>query len=158
MKQRFTDVKEYIQKHSGQFIADIGIGNGYYWQYEDPTNVIGVDLSQRNLDKLAGHSPGIKTYIADARDTKLPSKTYDLVIISQTIEHIDDYHLVLAEAKRIVKDDGYFFIGVPTEDHHKLHFYPIWTLDDVINLSKSLGDLIELKKESEYWHLYIKNK
>jgi len=159
MHKRYLELKEYVQKHDK--IADLGIGKGYYYHKStvNKNNVVGIDLSQRNLDKLATHSPEIKTYLRDVRDTKLPDKTYDLVVISQVLEHFEDYEPIIKEAKRICKDDGYFLIGTPVEVYHKYHFHPVWTETKMIEIGKRLGEILELKvsEDNGYWTMYVRN-
>ena len=155
MNQRIKVMKEYVVRHDN--IADLGIGKGYYYCDMDIKNVVGIDLNGSNLRKLANHSPHVKTFLRDIRDTGLPDKAYDLVVISQVIEHFKDYEPVIKEAKRICKDDGYFFIGTPTIAYHKLHYHPVWTAENVRNLAAKFGTIIEMKKFEDWWLLYIKN-
>lgn len=159
MKLRYLELKEYIQKHDK--IADLGIGKGYYYHQStvNKQNIVGIDLSKRNLDKLATHSPEIKTHLRDVRETGLPDKMYDLVVISQVIEHLEDYEPVLKEAKRICKDNGYFLIGTPVEVYHKYHFHPVWTEKKMMEIGKRLGEILELKvsEGKEYWTMYVRN-
>jgi len=159
MHRRYIEVKEYVEKHDKELIADLGIGKGYYYYNStvNKANVVGIDIGQNNLNKLATHSPEIKTYLRDVRDTGLPDKTYDLVVISQVLEHFEDYTPIIKEAKRICKDDGYFLIGVPIEIYDRRHFFPVWNFKDVLKLSEQFGEIIELKKLSESWLVYIKN-
>ena len=101
MKRRLEDIKPYIRRH--KFIADLGVGPGYYWSRENTENAVGVDISETNLKRILKHSPTLKTVLRDVRDTGLPDKTYDLVIISQVIEHFECYLPVIEEAKEYVK-------------------------------------------------------
>jgi len=155
MKQRFQEFQNYIKKFDN--IADLGIGKGYYYEGIKGKNIVGIDLDEDNLAKLKTHSPEIKIFVRDVADTQLPDNTYDLVVMSQILEHIKDYEPVLKEAKRICKSGGYFLIGTPIEDHHKLHFHPIWTEEDIKKLGKKMGDTIAIKKLENSWLLYVRN-
>lgn len=155
MKRRFEDIKPYIRKHN--HIVDLGVGVGYYWSGENVENAVGVDISKTNIKRLLVHSPNIKTLEKDIRETGLEDKSFDLVIILQVIEHFEDYNPVIEEAKRICEDDGFFLISVPVEEYHKLHFYPVWTEEDIIALGHKFGEIIELKKSPDCWLMYIKN-
>lgn len=155
MKVRFETIKSYIEKFDN--IADLGIGKGYYYAGAKIKNVVGIDLNEENLAKLKTHSPNIQTFLRDVKDTGLSDKTYDLVVMSQILEHIEDYEPVLKEAKRICKSGGYFLVGTPLEDHHKLHFHPIWTEEKIREVGSKLGDIITLKKYDDWWLLYVRN-
>lgn len=152
---RFDNIRPYIEKHEN--IADLGIGKGYYYNGVKIKNVVGIDLNEKNLAKLKSHSPDIKTFVRDVKDTGLPDDTYDLVVMSQILEHIEDYEPVLKEAKRICKSGGYFLIGTPIEDHSKFHYHPVWTEEDMKELGKKMGDIIALKKGEDWWLMYVRN-
>jgi 2-polyprenyl-3-methyl-5-hydroxy-6-metoxy-1,4-benzoquinol methylase len=49
----------------------------------------------------------------DACDTKLPSKSYDVIICRELIEHVIDADKLMAEIVRLLKDDGFLFIATP---------------------------------------------
>jgi len=154
MKRRLEDIKPYIRRHNA--VADLGVGPGYYWSGENTDNCIGVDISCRNIRRVLEHSPTLNTLNKDIRETELPDKTYDLVVISQVIEHFECYLPVIEEAKRICKDDGYFLVAVPVEEYHKLHFWPVWSMEDMIAMGKKFGEILELKKSPDCWLMYIK--
>ena len=155
MKERFQVIRNYVEKFEN--IADLGIGKGYYYAGGNFPKVVGVDISSRNLRVLKENNPEITTYERDIKDTGLPDKTYDLVIMSQVIEHIEDYEPVLKEAKRICKSGGYFLVGTPIEDHHKLHFHPVWTEEKIKEVGNKLGEIITIKKYDIWWLLYVRN-
>jgi SAM-dependent methyltransferase len=50
---------------------------------------------------------------ANLGQTGLPEKTFDIVIMSETLEHLLNLPEVLTEVRRILKDDGRFLITVP---------------------------------------------
>lgn len=155
MKARFQKFRNYIEKFDN--IADLGAGTGYYYNGASPKNVMAVDVKEKHLKKLQGHSPWVKILVSDIHKVDLPDHAYDLVIMSQVIEHIQDYDVVLKEAKRICKSGGYFLIGTPLEDHHKLHFYPVWTKEDVEELGRKMGEIITIEKLDDSWLLYVRN-
>ncbi len=152
---RCNTIRPYIEKHEN--IADLGIGKGYYYAGTKIKNVVGVDIKEENITKLLSHSPNIKIVMKDIRNTGLPDKTYDLVVMSQILEHFEDYEPILKEAKRICKSGGYFLVGTPTENHHKLHFHPVWTEEKIKEVGNKLGDIITLKKGEGWWLMYVRN-
>ena len=155
MKRRFEEIKSYLIKHEN--IADLGIGKGYYYSGVDIKNVVGVDLDHKNLERVKRDHPKIEVIEKDVRNTGLPDKSFDLVVITQVIEHFEDYIPVVKEAKRICKDDGYFLIGVPIEEYDKFNFYPVWTEDKARLLANEFGDIIDIKNLESCWLMYIKN-
>ncbi len=53
------------------------------------------------------------TLEVDACDTKLPDKSYDVIICRELIEHVIDADKLLSEIHRLLKDSGYLFITTP---------------------------------------------
>ena len=58
------------------------------------------------------------SYIADGIvihncDTKLPAKKWDLIILSQTLEHIFDFRAAIKECFRLLKSGGFLIIDCP---------------------------------------------
>ncbi len=53
------------------------------------------------------------TLTVDACDTKLPEKSYDVIICRELIEHVIDADKLLLEIRRLLKDGGYLFIATP---------------------------------------------
>lgn len=57
-------------------------------------------------------------YVGDICRTDFPSGHWDLVILSQTLEHIFDFRAAIAEIYRIVKPGGFAIIDSPFMYHH----------------------------------------
>lgn len=64
----------------------------------------------KTLDFLPRLQPDI---VADITDTKLPTGEWDLIILSQTLEHILDYDKALRECYRLLKTGGYLIVDTP---------------------------------------------
>lgn len=52
-------------------------------------------------------------YIADIRNTDLQSNKFDLIILSQTIEHMTHPEEAIAECYRLLKPKGYIILDCP---------------------------------------------
>lgn len=84
---------------------------------------IAVDIDKAYFDPriLQAVDPTIECYpkneihgiVADARSTGLPNEHAHVVIIADTLEHIEEPHAVLQEANRILKNDGILVIVSP---------------------------------------------
>jgi len=102
---------------------DLGCGDGYlsYLLAKRGIHVTAVDVSLTRLEKFRdiARAYGITQIQADVRQTGLSSGSFDLVICSEVLEHIPDYHNVLKEAYRILKDEGHMIITVPYKENLK---------------------------------------
>jgi SAM-dependent methyltransferase len=103
-------VDEYYRP--GMKIADLGCGNCWWNVHKLP--VTGVDINEKML-KWALRNSRLTDYrvFADLSAMDLPEKAFDIVIMSELFEHLLNLEGVLAEAKRILKDDGVLLVTVP---------------------------------------------
>jgi ubiquinone/menaquinone biosynthesis C-methylase UbiE len=109
--ERLTD---FVHEHyrAGMAMADLGCGNCRWNVHHLP--VVGVDINEKMLSWAKRNS-----LLADYRvcpglvGSDLPDKHFDLVVCSETLEHLLNYRPVLAEIRRVLKDDGTFLVTVP---------------------------------------------
>ena len=52
---------------------------------------------------------------AHAETLPFPSESFDAVVLTEVIEHVDDPDAVLAEARRVLKPDGRCLVSAPNE-------------------------------------------
>lgn len=106
-------------------VLDVGCGEGRHvinaYLHQQVT-AIGVDLHYRDLqtartrfEPFVQTEPAKHFYLQQADATRLPfaDHTFDKIICSEVLEHIQDYHAVLAEIKRVLKPGGLLAITVP---------------------------------------------
>ena len=70
----------------------------------------GIGNDYKTLDILKRVNPDI---VADICDTQLPKEMWDLIIFSQTIEHIFDFKSPIKECYRLIKPGGFLIIDCP---------------------------------------------
>lgn len=70
----------------------------------------GIGNDYKTLDILKRVSPDI---VADICDTKLPGENWNLIIFSQTLEHIFDFRAAIKECYRLLKPGGFLIIDCP---------------------------------------------
>lgn len=111
---RFEKLTRFVADHyqPGMKIADLGCG-GCSWNING-LPVTGVDVNE-NMLRWACRKNRLKDYrVTDnLAETSLPSKNYDIVVMSETLEHLFNLEEVLTEVQRILKDNGTFLITVP---------------------------------------------
>lgn len=98
----------------GKKVVDLGCGVGQYTAFiqEIADDVIGVDCSGRHLDFASSHHKVKKTLKADAVNTKLPDKSFDLIFIIGLFEYVSHKKL-MKEIKRLLRDNGKIIVGIP---------------------------------------------
>jgi SAM-dependent methyltransferase len=113
-RSRFVRLTEFVQRHyrDGMQIADLGCGN--CWWNTNALPVTGVDINEKMLSWAKQHRR-VQEYrvCEDLSRTGLPDARFDIVVMSETLEHLLRLTEVLAEVRRILKPDGLFLITVP---------------------------------------------
>jgi len=81
-------------------------------------DVTGIDIQTR-FDPAAARVA--KLQYGDATALDFPDRKFDLVYSYHALEHIPDYRRALREIRRVLADDGCYFIGTP--NRHRLIGY-----------------------------------
>jgi len=109
--QRLTQFVDAYYK-PGKTIADLGCGN--CWWNVSGYPVTGVDVNENMLRWAKQHNRLADYRITnDLSATGLPDRSLDVVIMSETLEHLLNLEETIREVARILKDDGVFLITVP---------------------------------------------
>lgn len=113
-RSRFQRLHDFVAEHykPGMVVADLGCGN-CLWN-KDRLPVTGVDMNANMLGWAQNNG-----YLSDYRVSKdlalsgLSKRSFDLVVMSETLEHLLNLQATLEEAHSILKDDGKLVITVP---------------------------------------------
>ncbi len=95
-------------------LLDVGCGGGRFlnrmnrhgWQVE------GTDFDEQATKKVTARY-GIKTHVGDLPQCALPPDRFDVITMSQTIEHLYDPQATLCECLRILKPGGLLVMTTP---------------------------------------------
>jgi SAM-dependent methyltransferase len=146
-KRRVRTIFEWVDPQDGDLILDMPCGRGFYlnmFRYVSQCRLIGADLdwdvllkAQRNV----GHLPDMILNRANIYTLPYPATTFDAVILSEVLEHIEHDVDGLREIYRVLKPGGVVAITVPNAN------YPFWwdpinkTLETLFNRHISAGPL-----------------
>lgn len=96
-------------------IADLGCGEGITLGKLQRTftgrEIVGVDLSDENVEIC--RSFGLNVVHSNIRSLPFPDKSFDLCLLLEVLEHVDEWQRVLSEAYRALDDGGRLIILVP---------------------------------------------
>lgn len=111
-KQNFTAINKFMP-NKGEML-DFGMGNGTYAQYARDLGwqVSGYDVDCATTQELAKKmSMDIRCGDFDSLDWG--DKKFDLIYAHHVVEHLKDPTARLKSFHKILKDDGFLYIGVP---------------------------------------------
>lgn len=98
----------------GKKVADIGCGTGRHWGKilrQQPDNLTGFDVSAGMLHRLIKKFPEAETHlIHDDRLPNVPTDSFDIIISTLTVAHIEDLEQALLAWCRILKPGGEILI------------------------------------------------
>jgi len=102
-----TDLFNAFKQYTRGRLLDIGCGNKPYHKLILPhiSEYIGCDIVQSNEECV--------DLICPANCIPLADQSFDTVISTQTIEHVEDPQGLVNEAYRVLNDNGYFIISGP---------------------------------------------
>lgn len=126
-------------------IVGVHGGRDYFYFKTAGYDVAGFDLFP---DEDFG-----KVIIGNIEDAKLPDKSFDVIVASAIIEHVDDDHAALKNIRRILKDDGIFVIGIPFYNDWEVTHMHIYSRESIRRLLKTAGFSVE--RAFEYPNLFV---
>ena len=93
---------------------DLGCGDGRLSAELAARELVGADTSRVALDRARERLPGARLVLVEP-DAPLPSpdSEYDLVLCTDTIEHVRDVQLLLSEARRVLRPGGRLALSTP---------------------------------------------
>jgi len=136
--------------------ADLGCG--LTSAYRDGENVVGVDISGVAIQAMRHLSPAGMWRVGDARDTGLPCRSFDTVVLSHILEHYEEFGGLLREAKRIGKEGCRVVISVPKSMKDPDHVYPTWNKKTIQErIGPELDNLTYELVEGRWWIIQGEN-
>ena len=99
-------------------VLDAGCGTGLITRHLDGT-IIGLDINNWNITRAHQHAPQACYIVADLENLPLGNETIDLVVCTETLEHLSNPERTISEFARILRPAGKLIGSVP-------HRHPVW--------------------------------
>ena len=125
-KRRVKTIFDFVNPHDEMRILDLPCGRGFYlnmFQHVSKCELVGADLDWRVVKtacKVLGHLANVHIHHASIYSMPYPNDSFDAIILSEILEHIDDDFRGLKEAYRVLKPGGVLVVTVPNAN------YPFW--------------------------------
>lgn len=149
-----------------KFIADVGCGRGWLAKplLDFDRTVVSIDVSYTNVATVLQKYPSEYHYgvVADGYYLPFKDKTFDCIVASEVIEHLEKPSLFIAELFRVLKSGGKLILSTPYKEKikyslcihcnkptpHNAHLHSF----DEDKLSRILSET--LSKEKSEWKFY----
>jgi len=103
-------------------VLDLACGAGYGTAElaRNATHVTGVDIAADAVEHAAAHysAPNVEFLQGTCTAVALPDQSFDLITAFECIEHLDDWQLLLTEAKRLLAPGGQFVVSTPNKSYY----------------------------------------
>jgi SAM-dependent methyltransferase len=123
-KTYYSEIDRYLGRYmagaKGQSVLDLACGPGRLAMLASPdTRIVGVDVSGVAIEMARERHAGLANFSferMDAHKLAFPDASFDHVLFVDAIEHVFDVEDVFAEAARVLKPGGGFFVTVANRD------------------------------------------
>ena len=100
-------------------VLDLGCGGGNvdgFLKSKFPNwEITGVDISTKALKIAKANYPKVIFLKRSVENLDFDSKSFDLILSLDTLEHFDNPGKVVKSARSVLEDDGVFFLAIPLE-------------------------------------------
>lgn len=129
----------YLPLKAGDHVLDLGCGEGRHAiniYLQDAVTVLAIDLSYKDISVAREKFLPFENkddlqrqlFFQVANGTQLPfaDNTFDSIVCSEVLEHVENYLAILQEIRRILKPGGQLSVSVPRQWPEKM----CWWLSD----------------------------
>lgn len=120
-RQREHETTKLIKQYNnGSSVLDAGCGTGLITR-QLYGSVIGLDINTWNLQQAKKHAAGANFILGDIENLPVKINKLDLVVCTETLEHLEQPEKAIAEFLRVLKPGGRLIGSVP-------HRHLVWKL------------------------------
>lgn len=118
-------VAPYIKADAA--VLDVGCGQGIQLaeirKLRPTARLSGMDISPRLVSRAMANVPGAQIVTGDADNLAYPDEAFDVVIMTEVLEHLSDPVLALEQLRRVLKPGGWMLLTVPNRDWLRYDWY-----------------------------------
>jgi len=124
MRGFLTSTRDLLSKIEYKSVLEVGCGPGDLAAAIVPSNVtyLGIDIDLQEVETARVRYPNLSFAVGSAYDLPVETKSMDLVIACEVLEHLEDPAKALAEIDRVARE--WILVSVPRE--------PIWCILNMI--------------------------
>jgi len=109
---------KFLKLARGEKFLDLGCGVGYFTELLSvkDAQVFGIDIDAKAIQYAKQNTSVNKFFIASAESIPFKENSFDKLLCSEVLEHIDNDEQVVSEIYRVCKNGAIVVITVPTEE------------------------------------------
>lgn len=118
-------LKDFVQSKKANRLLDLGCGNGWFCyelaELSPGTRFYGIDISTFRIDMFkrhieeSGSQDRMEAASANGENLPFPDNSFDLVVMREVLEHLQEPAKTFLEIHRILIPGGYLLITTPTK-------------------------------------------
>lgn len=155
-------IKPVINNFEGREVLEVGCGLGGFPIYigSKKGKCVGLDISKKAIKEAKVLSKKYKVndqvdfIIADARFLPITRECFEMIVCSETLEHIENYQQAFHELVRVAKKNGFLIVTVPNIFSMLLLEYLYFIL---MGQPRYVKEFLEVNKEEIFHHFKLKN-
>lgn len=144
MKGFFQSIEDCLKEISFQNVYEAGCGEGYVTEFiskmRPDASIQASDISEKTVQEARKRVPQADFQVGSIYEIPFANNTFDLVIASEVLEHLEAPEKALQEVLRV--SQRYVLISVPNE--------PIWRVSNMLR-GKYLSHLGNTPGHIQHW-------
>lgn len=114
-ESRFNSIKKFLGDTSNKKILDAGAGEGYFLSSIKAKQKIGIELSEKRIQKAKKRYPDLDIKVGDVKNLPFEDNSFDVIVCSEVLEHVSEYEKAIMEFKRCINPEGFLVLSFPNE-------------------------------------------
>ncbi|MEW6756535.1 MAG: methyltransferase domain-containing protein [Candidatus Latescibacterota bacterium] len=114
--RRVEALVRLLRPHAGERLLDMGCGSGWLAERCQAAGgrVWAADLARLGVTRARRRYPAVAHFqVADAYHLPFAASSFDAVVLSEVVEHLEDVGAALAQACRVLRPGGRLLVSVP---------------------------------------------
>jgi len=115
-RRRLETIRGALALQSHEVVLDMGCGSGWFAQlcHDTGVRVVATDIAPAGVAGARTRFPKAARFaVTDAYHAALADDSFDAVVLSEVVEHLEHVAVGLAEAARVTKPGGRVLVTVP---------------------------------------------
>ena len=135
------NIEEFVQLN-GKTLLEVGCGDGRLTALiaNKVESITGIDPDENSIETARKNINGVNFLVGSGEKLDFANESFDIVLFSYSLHH-QDCVKALAEAKRVVRQDGHILILEPTSDGEFTLLVFIFEKDEIPRLQQTFDDV-----------------